>query len=531
MTTPAAGPPSETDLREFLSVGRGTFILILGTLVLFAASLASRVLIAQQFSLSDWGEFNIALALTGFLSLLSLVGLDQAAARSLSYESDPAVRRGIVRSTLLVSVSAATIASLLVYLLAAPLAVLFGTTALTGIFQVFSVTVGFGVLGLMLAALFQGFEDAAPNAVFNQMLNPALFVVAVALAVGLHWGFGAVVLGYAVTDGLALSALIGYALLRLPGRLPPVPNGAIAPGPSRRLWPLALSFWGVGSLSFITAFADTLILAVFRPPQVVGLYSAAMTLARVLLVANGALTYIYLPVAARLARRQDFPLIRATYTTGTRWSLLFVTPGLLAFALLPTESLHAIFGSSYGAGATTLQILAVAAFVSVLVGPANACQAGLGEVRTLLGATAAASVANVVLSFGLIPLYGAVGAALAWGVARTMYPGIGLVTLYRRYRINPFHRTLVRPLLFTLGVCVPLFLAVGALGPPAWVVFPLAGVACTIALLGLVATRSVVTGDFAIARGLEAFTGRPWPTLRRLLVARTSPVALGGPAP
>lgn len=516
--------PSDDEVKEFLTVGRGTLVLIIGTVVLFAASFASRVLIAQRFSLSDWGEFNLGLALTGLLSLLALFGLDQAAARSLSFERDPAVRRSIVRSAVTVAAASATISSLAVFLLAGPLADLFHAPGLTLIFQLFSVTVGFGVLSLMLAALFQGCEDAVPNAVFNQILNPTLFVVAVALTVALHWGFLAVVLGYAVAEAIALLGLVGYAVLRLPERIPPGERSAAGPP---RLWHLAVAFWGVGSLAFITAFADTLILGFYWSSVDVGLYSAAMTLARVLLVANGALTYIYLPVAARLARSGNLAMVRATYLTGTRWTLLLVTPGLLVLALLPGPALQVVFGGGYAGGAGALQILAVAAFASVVVGPANACQAGLGEVRTLLGCTAAASVANVALSFTLIPLYGAVGASLAWGVARAMYPSLGLVALRRRFGVNPFQGTLLRPLVFTLATCIPVFLLVARMDPPAWVVFPMAGFGCGIAALALVITRSVVPGDLALARGVEALLGRPMPGLRRLLLAGASRGTLG----
>ncbi|MCI4330357.1 MAG: oligosaccharide flippase family protein [Thermoplasmata archaeon] len=528
MGSKSAVPPSDGDLREFLAVGRGTSVLIVGTLVLFGASFLSRVLIVRGYSLAVWGDFNLGIALTGLLSLLALLGLDQAAARSLSFERDPAIRRSIVRSTVAVATASGVIASVATYVLAGPIAQLFHDPGLAGIFQIFSVTVGFGVMSLMLAALFQGFEDAAPNAAFNQILNPVLFVGAVALAVGFHWGFTWVVVGYAVAEGVALAALSAYALVRLPERIPRAATG----NPHRpRIWPLAVSFWGVGSLAFITAFADTLILGAYRPAADVGFYSAAMTLARVLLVANGALTYIYLPVAARLARSGNLEMLRATYLTGTRWSLLLVTPGFLVFTLLPGPSLTAVFGPAYGGSTGALQILGVAAFASVVVGPANACQAGLGEVRTLLGATAAASAANVALSFTLIPLLGVLGAAIAWGVARGMYPGLGLIVLHRRYGVMPFQRTLLRPLAFTLGVCTPVFLAIGRMNPPPWAVFPAAAFGCAVAVLALVVTRSVVPGDLAFARGVEALAGRPLPALHRLLRGGIRVTPAGGATP
>lgn len=507
----AAVPPAP----EFFSVGRGTAILVVGTFVLFLASFLSRVLIAQSYSLDDWGSFSLALALTGLLSLVGLAGLDQAAARSLSYERDPATRRTIVRYTLAVSAASAVISSLLVFLAAPVLGAAFHASVLVGVFQLFAITVGFGLLSLMLAALFQGFEDAAPNALFNQILNPVLFVVAVAAAVVWHLGFEWVLVGYVVADGIALAALIGYALLRLPSYLP----SAVSSAPVPNLWTLAVSFWGVGSLSFVTAFLDTLILGLFRPAGDVGLYAAGMVLARVILVGNGALTYIYLPVASGLARSRRMDLLRATYVAGTRWSLLIVTPFFVVFTFLPGAALAAVFGPSYLAGATPLRILAVAAFASVVVGPVNACLAGLGEVRTLLGTTALSAGTNLVLSFALIPVYGAVGAAVAWGVARVVYPGAGLLALHRRHRVSSGHPSLTRPTLLTLGLVIPLFLALGALSLTAWVVVPAGLAVFGITVLSMLATRSILPGDHAIARMAERAVRRPLPRLRRLLAS------------
>jgi O-antigen/teichoic acid export membrane protein len=525
--SPAAPAPTPADVRAFASVGRGTLIMVIGTLVLFAASFASRVLIAQWFSLADWGEFNLALALTGFLTAVSLFGLDQAAARSLAYESDPAIRRSIVRYAVGVAVAAASVTSVLIFLLAGPLASVFHSQALVPVFQIFAVTAGFGLMGLMLAALFQGCQDAAPNAIFNQMVNPLLFVVAVVLALVLHWGFTGVLLGYVASGGVSLVALTGFALVRLPSRVPSV-VGRLPPTPY--LWTLAISFWGVGSLAFATAFIDTLILGYYRPASAVGIYSAAMVMGRVLLVGNGALTYIYLPVAARLAKARDFVALRATYLAGTRWSLLIVTPVMLVFTILPGDSLKVLFGATFASGALPLQILTIGAFISVVAGPANACMAGLGETRSLLATTAVAAAANGILSLGLTPFDGAIGAAIAWGVARALYPGIGLAILRRRHGITIFHSSLVYPMALTLGVCVPLFIVVAALGPPAWIVFPLGILATAVSALSLVATRSVLPGDFAILHGLEAILRHPLPKLRRLLESSLRPPTAPSPS-
>src|SRR5690348_3332705 len=134
---------------DYRTLGRGTLLLVLGTLVLFAASFASRVLIAQSFPLADWGLFNLALAITGLTATVALLGLDQAAARTLSFEHDPATRRAIVRSVVRIAVVSAIAASAGIFLFAPALAAAFGAPELAGALELFSIAVGATMLGLL----------------------------------------------------------------------------------------------------------------------------------------------------------------------------------------------------------------------------------------------------------------------------------------------------------------------------------------------------------------------------------------------
>jgi O-antigen/teichoic acid export membrane protein len=512
---PAAREGAPDPLGSMRSVGRGTAILVLGTLLLFLFGFLSRVLIARTFSRDEWGAFSLGLALAGLLSIVSLLGLDQALARALAFERSPSLRQAIIRHGLAVATLAALGSSAAVYVASGWLAQLFHMGTMAWVLQLFGISVGPAVLCLVLAAVFQGFEDAVPNALFNQIINPGLFVAAVLLALLLGWGFSSVALGYLAAQFLTLGLLIAYAARRLRRlRL----EGPRAPAPVRALWRLSASLWGVGTLAYVTAFVDTLVLGIFRSVADVGTYAAMMTLGRILLVSNGTLTYIYLPVASRLARDNDYSTIRSTYLAGTRWVLLLVTPGCLLLLLQPQLALQLVFGPGFSSGTLALQILVVPAFLAVLVGPSNACLAGVGRFRALLGTTIVAAAANVALSFGLIPVYGIVGAALAWGIARALYPALGWLVLYRLYRINPFASPMVKPLVFSLAFLSALYLGVGLLQPPVWTVVPLYAVGVLVALAGLLLTKSVIPGDVAVAQIAERAVGRPLPWLRRLLL-------------
>jgi O-antigen/teichoic acid export membrane protein len=525
MTDPASGKT-----RSFLSVSKGTTVMAISTILLFIFSFIGRVAVARAFSVSSWGLFSIGISLTSFLSLIALLGMHQAIARSLSFEPDPGMKRKIIRWGLYITIAASAIASVTVYVLASQLAFVFHNVRLVEIFQLFSVTVGFTLMSMFLAAIFQGFEDAAPNAWFNQVVNPGLFVVFVMLFLFFNLGFFGALVAYVLGNAIAFVCLAVYTWRRLPKLLPA--NTPEPPGLPKNLFSLSFALWGVSALSFVTAYIDTLILGVYRSSNEVGLYSSAMTLARLMLVGAGALTYIYLPVAARLAREGALDTIRETYATATRWILIITVPMLLLFAFVPQASLSAVFGAKYDGGATSLSILVIGSFLSVMVGPVNAAMAGLGYARTLLITTSISAAMNAALSFTLIPGYGQIGASYAWSISRAAYPAMGLAVLWKSDRISPFTKALGLPLGVSLAVGVPLFAFVGLeLHPADWMVWPLYGLGLLIFVGSLLATRTLVEGDLIALRWIERLLGRSYPAadrfLRQFVVVSPSPASAG----
>ncbi len=500
------------------SLGRGTFLMVVGTVVLFLLSFLGRVAIARHLSVEAFGDFNLGLALAGLLTLIALLGLHQAVARTLAENPDPATRRRVIRWAATITVVTATVASALVWLLATPIADLFdpaGSAQLTVVFQMFSVTVGLTLLCTFIAAIFQGFEDTLPNAWINQAVQPGSFVIFVYIFLVYHLNLFDALLAWVLSNAVTFVVLLVYLWRRLPTRLPPGPAAPMLP---RGLLLLSVSLWGITTLAYVTTYVDTLILGVFRPETTVGIYSAVMTLARVLLAASAAVTYIFLPVAARLKGRGDIESIRRSYVTTARWVLLFTLPLFFVFAILPTSTVDLVFGKAYGSGATALAIVTIGAVVSVGFGPVNVTLAGMGSVRPLLFSTAVSGITNVVLSFALIPTYGLIGAAIAWSVARVLFPASGALSLYLESRISPLRRTFVVPLVVSLGVGVPLFVLVAVLPHPSWVVVPLYFVGVAIFLGALFATRTVETADLVVCRILEGIVRRPLPRLERFLL-------------
>ena len=219
MISDQAAEPSAID-----SLGKGTTVMVFGTMALLLLSFIGRVYTARHLTVEQFGDFNLGLAFAGLLSLVALVGLHQAMARTIAENPDPAMRRRIIRWAATITATTAVTTSLLVYFFAGSIASIFGAGAsgqLTIVFQLFSVTVGLTLLCTFLASIFQGFEDTVPNAWLNQAVQPASFVVFVAIFFAFHLQLEGALLAWVISNVVTFAALLAYSVRRLPTHLTP----------------------------------------------------------------------------------------------------------------------------------------------------------------------------------------------------------------------------------------------------------------------------------------------------------------------
>jgi len=509
------GIDSKAGVREGLSsVTRGTLFLLIATLCLVGLNFISRVIVVRSISTSDWNAFAFGLSLAALLSSFGTIGLPSAVARSIPYASSDDERRTIVRGTLIIGSASALGASALLFLLAPTIGSALGSAAIGVALRFFPLALATSILASLIVSIFQGYEDVTPNAVFVQIINPALFVVFLLVAIvippfGINYTDALVT--YALANIVTLGLVVVYAWRRLPSRLPP---GPMAPEALGRLLRFAAPLFIVGVMASITSSGDTLILGVYHETQV-GTYAASLTLARLLQIGIGAAAYIFLPVASKFLRQDDTRSIQVTYATVTKWMIMVSLPLFLLFFFLPSASLGFVYGSGYTSVTLPLQIAVAGAFVTSVVGPATTTQVVYGQTRLLAYNAIAAGAADLLLSFALIPTYGYVGAAIAWTAANVMFATLSLVELILLSGVHPFQRHFVVPLLAT---ALPVGLALGVLrlNLP---YFELIGLGLGIAALFVVlvlATRSVDDGDRLLLEAIERVVGRPLPLLRRL---------------
>jgi len=506
---------SRADVRSgFTSVTRGTLILLISTLCLVGLNFVSRVILVRSILPNDWSAFSIGLTLTGILIAVGTLGLPSAVARTLPYTTADADRRSIVRGSLIVGGVSGVVSGAALFIAAPYLGPVIGPPGTVLSLQFFSVGLGTSIVAMIIASVFQGYEDVLPNALFLQIVNPGLlvaFLVAVLLLPGHLLTFLEALISYAAASLLTLALSTLYLVRRLPHKLPAGPR---APGAFDRLVTFAMPLFVVGVMGSITGGGDTLVLGVFHPGEV-GTYTATLTLARLIQIGVSAASYIFLPVAARFVREDDRASVALTYTTVTKWMILFSLPLFMLFFFLPSESLEFVYTSKYSAVTLPLEITVLGAFVTTVLGPGPTTQIAFGETRLLAYNALTAGTLDVALAFVLVPSEGYVGAAIAWAIAGSVYAGLAVIELAIGRGLHPFRHHFVIPLAAT---ALPIGALFAILHPAVrdWLLPPI-GLAIAGVFIALVfATRSIDTGDRLLLETTEGLLGRPLPLVRRL---------------
>jgi len=518
--------------RTLRSIGRGTAVMATATIAVVALQFFTRVIVVRNISSDQWGEFNLGLSLASLLALIAAFGIPTATARSMAYEQTLAARMALVRRALYLSLPIAVGSTLVVFAFAGQLAAPFHESGLTLVFQLFSVSIGLTMLSNVLVGIFQGLERAEPYALFIQIINPAIFLVLTAVFVFAGGGFPWVLAAYVLSWVGAFAGLVVYSYRRLPRLLARTSDSHFTGDASGRVSFAALSvtLFGVATLTYVTSYADTLFLGLYQSAEIVGQYSSAMNLTRLLLVGTGTVTFIYLPITSRLRRQQDYHGLRETYVTVTRWMALLTLPLTYVFFFDPALSLAFAFTPNQVGGATALSLLVLSNTIAILLGPCVPTLGGLGETHMVMWFTLASAITNILLCFLLIPPYGMIGAAIAWSVARLVFPTLSLARIYQEHQISPFRRTFVRPAALSTVILVPLFLFVL---PKTSVLFLPILILLPFVVFGgaILATRSVDRGDLQFALAVEQRFGRVARPFRRLLESRLNPDAYLAPAP
>lgn len=175
----------------------------------------------------------------------------------------------------------------------------------------------------------------------------------------------------------------------------------------------------------IATRADAMIIKLFLPLEMVGIYSVGMRLTDKASLFCSHLARALSPVFAELHGADDKSTVRAAYRMGSKLTIAFATPLLLGLALLAHPLIIAWTGPEFRLAVPVCQWLAAAAIVSIVHLNSVNLLGMVGHQRYAALSLIALQALNLVLSVILIQRLGIVGVAMATFIAYvSLYVGL-----------------------------------------------------------------------------------------------------------
>jgi O-antigen/teichoic acid export membrane protein len=445
---------------EMGRISRQSGIVFAGTIFAAIIGYVFKIYLAHVLGAEALGLYALGMTIIGFLGIINGLGLPDSAVRFValyvaSKRFEP-LRSLLWNGSWILLISNLALAAVVLKVGPWIATRFYHSPQLVRYLPLFAMIMITGALGTFFAKILAGYKEVGRRTIITRFVAPPLTMALTILLIILGGGLR----GYLVAQ--IVSALVVLALLvSLAWRLTPVaarsPNVAkLLIGPE--VWSFSAAMFGIGMMEFFMGQTDRVALGYYRGAHDVGIYAVAAALVAYEPIILQSVNQIFAPVIADIHTRGDSLLLGRLFQTLTKWMLGLTFP-LAIVMIVYARPIMAVFGHDFESGWPILVIGTCGQLVNCGVGSVGCLLLMSGNQRRLIRVQAYMAATMVALSIWLVPLWGALGAALAAALTNVGVNLWNLVEVRSALKLSPYNRSylkllpsLVSALLMTLLV-------------------------------------------------------------------------------
>lgn len=434
-TTSATEASAESENRDTKKHLRGSTLLLAGRIIALVTNFAVQVLTVRYLSKSDYGAFAYVLSLASLGSSIAVFGLDKTITRFAPIYQERGDYPKLFGTIIMMVCTILSIGFFLILLV-------FGFRGWIGesfindqlAFKLLFLLVfllPIDALDSLMEGLFAVF--ARPRTIFfrRHVLGPGLKLSVVLLLIFLRSDVYFLSIGYLVAGAIGVLLYSGIFIqhIRNNQELSKHFNIRAVKFPVKEVFGFSIPLL---TTDFVYVLRENLVIVMlehFRSASDVAAYRAVVPIARLNLVVIQSFAFLFMPMAARMFANKDEDGINHLYWQSAIWITVISLPLFLVTFSLAQPLTLLLFGERYAQSALVMALLAFGYYFNAALGFNSNTLRVYGRVRYIIAIDFLAVVISLILSFGLIPRYGAVGAAVgACGtlVAHNILNHIGL---------------------------------------------------------------------------------------------------------
>jgi O-antigen/teichoic acid export membrane protein len=432
-------------------ISRQSGVVFAGTIFTAILGYVFKVYLAHVLGAEALGMYALGMTIIGFVGIVNGLGLADSAVRFVALYV--ASKRIDALRSLLWNGSWMLLASNLVF---AVIVLKVGPWIATRFYHspqlerylpLFALIMITGALCTFFGKVLAGYKEVGRRTMITRFVaSPVTMAVTIVLIM-----LGRGLWGYLVAQIISAVVVLGL-LVSLAWRLTPVAARSLDVTKlsiGREVWSFSAAMFGVGMMEFLMGQTDRVALGYYRGAHDVGIYAVAAALIAYEPIILQSVNQIFAPVIADVHTRGDHLLLGRLFQTLTKWMLGLTFP-LAIVMMVYARPIMAMFGHDFEAGWSILVIGTCGQLVNCGVGSVGCMLVMSGNQRRLIRVQTYMAATMVVLSVWLVPLWGALGAAVAAAVTNVGLNVWNLVEVRAALHLSPYNRSYLK-LLPSLG--------------------------------------------------------------------------------
>lgn len=182
--------------------------------------------------------------------------------------------------------------------------------------------------------------------------------------------------------------------------------------PYKKILIISIPMMFSGLMQLLLNWTDIFMLGIMMNNEDVGKYNVAFKIGSMMLIFLATISTIILPKLSQFFEEKNHQELEKIIKQSTKLGILISTPFLLGLMIFG-QSILGFFGKEYVNSYNILVIIAVTGYLGVLAGNIDQILNMSNNQKTLLYINTIALFLNIGINLILIPIYGALGAAMA----------------------------------------------------------------------------------------------------------------------
>jgi len=436
------GNEYKTELR---SITKNAGITAFGIFFMNALAFVTNAIITRTLGAEPYGLFVLATKIIDFIAIVSTLGYTATIVKYISHyqgKGDYARAKGTIVYTSGILFLITFFTSILLFLLSKFISTsIFNREDLILPFKILLISLPFTVSGGAMLSSLIGLKLIKQNVLISKILQPLSYLALTALC----FLFGYKLLGL-ITVQVVTGIFIFILSLLLIYKKFLVHHKTEKPIIEKKtLWSFSWPMFFNQLFLKATNFAPVFIMGLYLTTSDIGIFNIGFRIALMVSILLTAFRLIFAPTISGLFAQKNTKLIAQLYQTTTKWIFTF-SLFVFGFIFLFGGSLLSIFGEEFSTGLNVLLILAVGELVSAGAGLGGNIIVMSGRPKVALTNSGLSLILILALCFKLIPEYGIIGAAIAYGSTIIMVNILRISEVYYFEKMQPFKLSYLKPI-------------------------------------------------------------------------------------